>query len=232
MNNVICLKVGNRYSSDYVNKLYNSCLRHLRIDYNFYCFTENTKGLDPSILIKDLPVEEYPFIEKWWWKSYLHKEGLFPEEDINLFIDLDMVIVNSLEKFFEYEKDHPYISCCAPLLRNKVLANYLFRWQGNYDKVWDLICRNLSLMKDYRSDQEYIADLLFGEISFYPREWVQSYKWEIRNSSELVLSDKNLYVFETVRDDIEIPSETSVLAFHGTPFPHMVQDSIVFDNWK
>lgn len=231
MNNVICLKVGNRYSSDYVNKLYNSCRRHLRIDYNFYCFTENTKGLDPSILVRTLPVQQYPNIDGWWWKTYLHKEGLFDKEDTNLFIDLDMVIVDGLDKFFQYEKDSSYVSCCAPVIRNKVLANYLFRWKGDYDKVWDLICLNPSIMEVYRSDQEYIGDLLFEEIKYYPREWIKSYKWEIRDSSDLVLNG-NVYNFQNIKNDVKIPSETSILAFHGTPYPHMVQDPIILKNWK
>ena len=40
-NYVVCLKWGNKYSAEYVNKLYSMVKRNLTIDYEFVCFTEN-----------------------------------------------------------------------------------------------------------------------------------------------------------------------------------------------
>ena len=43
-NYVVCLKHGSKYSSEYVNKLYNMCKRHLTVPYEFVCFTDDLRG--------------------------------------------------------------------------------------------------------------------------------------------------------------------------------------------
>ena len=42
---IVCLKCGNKYSSEYVNKLNNMCKRHTQQNIKFHCFTENTNGI-------------------------------------------------------------------------------------------------------------------------------------------------------------------------------------------
>jgi len=55
-NNVICIKWGTVYTPDYVNRLYNMVKRHTTVDFNFYCFTELSDGLNPDIIVRPLPV--------------------------------------------------------------------------------------------------------------------------------------------------------------------------------
>lgn len=229
MNNIVCLKVGNKYNSEYVNKLYRACKRNLTLDFNFHCFTEDDSYLDGDMIVHDLPVRDYPHIKGWWWKTYLHKEGLFDEKDINFYIDLDMVIVDNIDKFFTYEPTSQYVSCLKPVYR-KGLAGYILRWRGNFDKVWDLINLNRSLMKTYRSDQEYIEDLLFEVTTFFPVDWVKSYKWEVRSQSDLVMAENKNYVFKDIKNP-EVPKDTSIFAFHGTPSLDSVKDPIILKHW-
>ena len=51
MIHVICSKWGDKYSADYINKLYNMVKRHLPAEFKFYCQTEDTDGLDSNIEI-------------------------------------------------------------------------------------------------------------------------------------------------------------------------------------
>ena len=55
-NYVVCLKHGDKYSSEYVNILHNMVKRHTTIPINFVCFTENAQGIDPGIEIRPIPV--------------------------------------------------------------------------------------------------------------------------------------------------------------------------------
>lgn len=49
---IVCLKWGNTlYSPEWVNRLYRGVKRHLTPPFNFVCFTDETAGLDPGILI-------------------------------------------------------------------------------------------------------------------------------------------------------------------------------------
>ena len=54
--NVICIKWGNAYDANYVNTLKNMIKRHTSYTFDFYCFTEDSEGLDEDIIIKPLPV--------------------------------------------------------------------------------------------------------------------------------------------------------------------------------
>ena len=94
MLNVVCLKHGTKYSSEYVNKLYNMIQRHLTVPHRFTCFTENKENLNDNINVIDLP--NIP-LEGWWFKPYIFRRGHFPDGDTVLYFDLDMVIVNNID---------------------------------------------------------------------------------------------------------------------------------------
>ena len=51
---VVCLKWGDKYGPEYVNKLYRMVQRNLTIDHEFVCFTENPANLDLGIKVIDL----------------------------------------------------------------------------------------------------------------------------------------------------------------------------------
>ena len=55
MQTIICMKWGNRYSSDFVNRLYKSILRHTKNKTRLFCFTDDTSNLDKNIICKPLP---------------------------------------------------------------------------------------------------------------------------------------------------------------------------------
>ena len=44
----LTLKFGERYSADYVNKLYKGIRRNSSDPFDFYCYTENPEGLDEN----------------------------------------------------------------------------------------------------------------------------------------------------------------------------------------
>ena len=67
MNYVVCLKHGNKYSSEYVNKLYRMVKRNLTVEFEFVCFTESRKHIDPEIRVEPLPPTDTP---GWWFKPY------------------------------------------------------------------------------------------------------------------------------------------------------------------
>ena len=53
--NIICMKWGNKYGPDYVNKLYNMVAKNLTQSFRFICFTENKTGIQGNIEIFPLP---------------------------------------------------------------------------------------------------------------------------------------------------------------------------------
>jgi len=231
MLNVICLKHGTKYGPEYVNKLYNMIQRHLTVPHRFVCFTDNAENLNSNIEIRKLPPMT---IQGWWWKPYLFKADHFPTHDTILFFDLDMVIVKNIDHLIDY-KTESFVGLrdVGRVFRpgyNK-LGSAVMKWPaGQFSRIWDNLEKDLSQSKRYQGDQEWIFEQVKKEIEFYPDDWIRSYKWEIRNRSELLgLGPRS--VFKEVRNPA-IPENTSVLAFHGYPHIHSVQDPVILENWR
>ena len=54
-NNILCLKHGQKYNADYVNKLYNMVSRNITVPFTMHCITEDRDGINPNINIIPLP---------------------------------------------------------------------------------------------------------------------------------------------------------------------------------
>lgn len=85
--NFVCLKWGNKYSSEFVNKLHNMLLRFYPLA-ELHCMTEDPTGIQDRINIIPLPDDN---LEKWWWKMYLFNEEWMTLDNA-CFLDLDLVI--------------------------------------------------------------------------------------------------------------------------------------------
>jgi hypothetical protein len=233
MLNIICLKHGTKYGPEYVNKLYNMIQRHLSVPHRFICFTDDPAGLNPSIEIRSIPSDS--IISGWWWKPFIFKKDHFSEGDTNLFFDLDMVIVNNLDKFVDFMPDSFVgLEDLGRVFRKHPikLGSAVMKWPaGKYHDIWDRLESNLNTIKTFRGDQDWIWHLHSKNIKFFPRDWIVSYKWEVRNMSELYRDNDRRFKFNTVKNT-SVGKETSVLAFHGSPDPHEVMDPIIVDNWR
>jgi len=186
MLNVICLKHGTKYGPEYVNKLYNMIQRHLTIPNNFICFTDDPTNIDQNIKIVNLP--KLP-IEGWWWKPYIFKTGHFPDGDDILYIDLDMVIVDNINKLIEFEPNKFVgLQDVGRVFRPgyKKLGSAVMRWKANeHSAIWNNLEKNLTQTKKFHGDQDWIWEQAKHHLVFFPEQWIRSYKWEIRTRDEL-----------------------------------------------
>jgi hypothetical protein len=206
--------------------------RHLSIPHRFICFTDNPKDIDTNIEIRLLPEDKN--YQGWWWKPYIFKQGHFNNGDVNLFIDLDMVIVKNIDQLITYMPDKFIglrdVSRVFGTVPTK-LGSAVLRWPANeYSDIWSTLELNYSFTKKFPGDQDLIWYLHRNSITFYPDNWIVSYKWEVRSRSELTLSN-SVWNFKEVRNP-DINPNTCILAFHGTPNPHDVKDPIILDNWR
>lgn len=203
--------------------------RNLSIPHRFICFTENSVGIDKSIQINPLPDLG---LFGWWYKPYIFKKDLLPKGDINFFIDLDMVIIKNIDKLINFEPDK-FLGLQDPSRAIKSgepkLGSAVMRWiSGQYSDIWEVLSNNKSLVSNYKGDQDYIWSMHKNKLNYYPREWILSYKWEVRNRSEL--TSERPRKFKTIRNPV-VHNETCILAFHGYPRVDMVQDPIIVENW-
>ena len=234
LNYVVCLKYGTKYSAEYVNRLYNGVKRNLTIPFEFVCFTEDSNGIDPNIRVEPLPL--IPGVTGWWYKPMFFKPNLGLNGTI-LFFDLDVVVFRNIDNLFTYE---PNKFCIIRDFNRHVIRNYnkfnssIFRLTtGMHQHVYNDFVKNPSLLiKRFHGDQDWIrVAVKDGEYAYWPDEWIQSYKWEMRGKPRYDRQPRGQRDFETPADP-KILDATSVAVFHGDPNPHNCKDQWVIDNWR
>jgi len=228
---VICLKYGDKYNADYVNKLFNMVKRHNTMPVKFACMTENPRGLNSEITIIPLPLDIG--LNGWWYKPYVFSDK-FPISGTLLFLDLDIVIIRNMDNFWNYKPDkfciiRDFTRFMVP--EWKRFNSSVFRFQSHsIPNVWNNLVKDLTIMRRMHGDQDWIFDQVKEGFEFWPDEWCQSYKWEIRNKNEIIGFGKERK-FNQIKE-VPIKSQTSILVFHGDPKPEDVLDPLVVDNWK
>lgn len=137
MINVVCVKWGNKYSSEYVNKLYSMVYRHMPVSFAFHCYTDSTDGIHPDI--RTIPI--LSGLEGVWPK--LDLLDIFDEGD-TIFFDLDVVILNDLERLVSVKTRTFSVlysqwkeGYLAPRARETFPTLYnssIMKWSGNQGK--------------------------------------------------------------------------------------------------
>ena len=99
------MKWGERYDYNYVNNLYNSIKKHTKKTTQLICFTDNKTNINKNIICKRLPNIKIPkeISKTPWRKLSIWQYPLINLKGDILFLDLDLVITNNLDKFFNYK---------------------------------------------------------------------------------------------------------------------------------
>lgn len=201
--NIICLKVGDKYPSLYVNNLFYMIEKNTTIkNYEFYCFTDNTQGLDKNINTIKIPKISNKNIYGWFHKLCLFDKKINPLKGRMLYFDLDVVIISNIDCFIQYESDK------LTILNDWIYKKYGIKkynssiMQWNIDLYFDLFdhFQNIVSCKKYAGDQDFITDHIQDAI-FWPEEWCISYKWHECEKKK-------------------IPENAKIIVFHGNPKPH------------
>ena len=140
--NIICLKWGDKFSHEHVNRLYRMVCKNFDGDFNFICHTENANGIDRNVIIQPLP--DYD-LDKWWWKLTLFQ---YPTKIPTLFLDLDVVIQNNITHLKDYIVEDMLctVKCYwKPHVKNIAesphfdmnLNSSVMLWQGDLTNVWN-----------------------------------------------------------------------------------------------
>lgn len=103
---VLCMKWGTLYGPDYVNVLFNACRANITGNFTFVCLTDDAAGLNPDITAHPIPDIGCPPAH-WkggaWPKLSVFVPDLYGLTGRALFIDLDTIICQSLDPFFEQD---------------------------------------------------------------------------------------------------------------------------------
>lgn len=182
MINIICLKWGERYSAEWVNRLYTMVERNCKSDFQFYCCTEDPNGIRSEVNIIPLQIHKYN-IDKWWWKLWFFSEE-FPLKEKCLYFDLDTVIQNDISEIVNYEVDKPHFlkgylwgnpDFAKPDMANIVNSSIMLWDPGTGVEFWDKFIFNYLHYGDiYRTDDNYIEKEHPKKFRTLPAHWTYS----------------------------------------------------------
>lgn len=148
--NVICVKQGDKYSSEYVNKLYSMVKKNMPMDFTFHCYTDDSNGIDKTVNV--VPIKSD--LVKWWPK--LDALNIFDFGD-NVLFDLDIVILNPLERLCSIKTRTLSVlyaqwkeGYLQPSSKEKFPTLYnssIMKWNGNQGKeVYDYFQRHKEMI--------------------------------------------------------------------------------------
>ncbi len=212
------MKWGRLYGAEYVNRLYGMVERNITGPFRFYCLTDDPSGLRPEIEVLPCPEVDIPlpFRNLGWRKVSLWAEELYGIEGDVLFLDIDLVITDNMDCFFEYGEDFCVIrNWTQPTKRIGNTSVYRFRVGSHPYLLHDLLADQDRILTEYPNSQTYISSNV-KQMSFWPDAWCRSFKVHC--------------IPKGVKRWIEapsLPSETRIVAFTGRPHP----DDAVAGRW-
>lgn len=211
--NILCLKFGNKYGPEYVNRLFYAVRRNTTVPFTFHCFTERPKGIHEDVVIHPLP---HKHIDGWWHKLYMFSEDN-PIEGPIFYLDLDTLVTGSLDKILkateEAEPDklitlHDFFRIMRPNTKDRfgwgkdAVGSGVLGWHGgSHHQIWDSFAKN-------------------------PRKAIQSLhphgdqKWiEAQEPNRIYWQDlfPNQFVSFKVHCRNGLPKNARIVCYHGKP---------------
>ena len=213
------MKWGSRYGHEYVNRLYKSIKKHTRRKTQLHCFTDNTSNIDKNVICNPLPKISLPESISYtpWRKMSLWQYPLCDLQGDVLFLDLDLVITGSLDRFFDFKPGSYCVIENWTQIGQNIGNTSCFRFPvGRYNSIFEKFEKNpCKYLKKYHIEQVYLSNQIKDQ-AFWPTEWCKSFKhnllprWPFR-----------------IWKPAKLPKDTSIVAFTGKPDP----DDVINGQW-
>ena len=215
--NVITIKWGDLYGPHFVNRLYSGVQRNLSKNFRFVCFTDNAENLHPEIDTYPIPdVIDPKALSKFanGRKQQLFQSGIGDLKGPCLFFDLDVIIVDSIDCFFDY-KPGEFCICREWLPPHQVLKykmqnrqlggnSSVFRFEANSMQfVIDSMNDDVSYPQRFKLEQRWLSHILKDRMVWWPDGWVRSFKHR-----------RPVYPFSFIFPPA-LPEGTRVMVFNG-----------------
>jgi hypothetical protein len=232
MKQIICVHVGQKYSDEYVYRLYESCKRYLDFDFKFTVLTDNRsyKIKDTNFSVVTVNDMNYLSLQNLWWYKMQAFRPDVATEDQNLLLDLDIVLTDNISKLFDFNPD-----------KFVIIQDFNRQFNANYQRsnssvvkfthaiaseIWEKWSKDpVYFVRKYRGDQDWFDDEYQSKIR-WPNSWIKSWKWEVYLGGL-----KNAGGGKYYSDKTFLPKDCAILVFHGKPNPHEVEDKLVKDYW-
>lgn len=214
--NIICMKWGKKFGPEYVNRLYKMVEKNMTIPHRFVCFTDDGEGIDEGIEIRPIPpLKEDGIPDRMWKKLTVFNKELSDLTGTALFLDLDIVIRQSLDPFFEIDGDFRIIKDWD--FPDDIIGNSsVFRFEiGKYPEILDHFYKlGTAVRKHFQNEQAFLTYEMMERdvLQYWPEEWVPSFK-------RCCLQKFPMNWFKQPNE----PQDAKIVIFHGKPTPEQAR---------
>lgn len=211
---IFCIKWGTSYGAKDVNILYAMVARHITGPFQVYCFTDQPDDIRSEVKCLPLPslgCEIPPDVPGKWPKIALWGGELFGLQGMALFIDLDSVIMDNIDCYFEYGNEDDVITARNWLnLLSKSCQTSVFRFKiGSHPYMLENLRANpAEISRKYQFEQNYVTHNVKGGVKFWPEKWTRHFRVHCLGS----------LLYRYFRKPI-IPKGVKIITFPGLPGP-------------
>jgi len=211
MQTVACMRWGTLFPPDYVNRLYRGVMRNVARPTRFIAFTDDPSGLDQGVEARPIPPIRLPETGLGgspWRKLALWSREIGLAGDM-LFLDLDVVVVGSLDALFDFEPG-----------KLAIIRDWGSTESGNSSVmrlpagraphlVDDFEAAPLEKRRLHSNEQVYLTRESRLPTVFWPESWCPGFK-----AMMLPRFPANLV------KNVKLPEEARLVVFTGHPRPH------------
>ena len=176
--NVVCMKWGTRYGPEFVNRLHAMVRRNTTWNIRFVCFTDETIGIRPEIECQPLPKFDCnPDLGAHWPKLSLFHRTLGDLEGMTLFLDLDVVVLDNIDPFFEYEARFCMIREWKDPHLGYGNSSVVRFFVGLESTVLDRFYATPKdvIISSFKSKEQNFLTRAVDEVSFWPDAWCPAF---------------------------------------------------------
>ena len=220
---VVCIKWGDKYKAEHVNRLSRGVARFIDRPHRFHCFTDDAQGIDADVKVHDLPREPFESAllkamtrtgrKGAWRKISLFKPDLAGLKGPRVYFDLDVIIVGPLGDLLDLQKGKVY-------MRREWRYERLGKQGGHgsfemfdpekHSFLYDVFAKDPEwAVEHYKASEQYYTSMLSlerGMLEYLPGDMICSFKNDSMRRSPL-----NYFV------EPKLTPNCRILCFHGKP---------------
>ncbi len=223
---VVCMRWLDVFPVSYVHVLRNAVAASLKREHRFVCVTDNPSALDDdieSIELPDIGLRPLRIKHGCWPKLSILKPGLLPADEPTLYLDLDVMIQQDLDVFFDRLESagggfhalrewNPAVWSAVPRgLRpdRGVQGSILGFFPRQQADVFESFTSDPEMhCTRHKYDQDFLTETL-TRVHYWPDSWTVSFKRHCLR----------YFPINKLMPSIPRPAQAKVVVFHGDPRP-------------
>lgn len=148
---ITCVKLGLKYPTEMVNKLYKMCVTNISFPFDFFCYTDDPRGIDLNI--HTIPYVDHGIDNIVYNKLYLFSDEIenYLPQNPRVYFDLDLIVKSNIDDILnnhthnltlidaEWRRKHDY---GFPTFHHPYNSSCM-RWnKGEMQSIWRLFIQN------------------------------------------------------------------------------------------